>query len=684
MGGMQIGPALLQNPSLTRWRSRLFGLTVFVNACLLFGIQPIIAKMILPWFGGGAVVWTTSMLFFQVVLLLGYVYAHLLVTRLRGAAQAGLHVALIALTLLFLRIMPDPQWKAVAADRPTVRVLEMLAVTIGLPYFVLSTTSPLLQAWYARYETGPLPYRFFAISNLGSLLALICYPLLIEPFFGLRHQTYAWSGIYTLSALLCAAIALGGLRQGVHRRVTENQSDSSPPVAVRDLSLWILLPACSSALLLSVTNHLCQDVAPIPFLWVVPLCLYLFTFVLAFDRSRWYRRRILITLLPAALLAPVYTYWRGTWNLSTDLLVFLPALFVCCMFCHGELAGIKPGRRRLTMFYVLLSLGGAIGGFAVSISAPKLFVSYSELPIAVTLCCGLALACTYGDSLRTDTFWMLLLVGLIVFCALDVRAAGSGNRVAVRNFYGVLRVRDERTEQGMLRRLYHGKVLHGSQFQPIALLKNVTTYYSPGSGAGIAIAQWRRPGMRVAVVGLGAGTLAAYASKGDTYRFYEINPAVIDIARHEFTYLRDSVGSVDVVPGDARLSLEKESVKYDVLVVDAFSGDAIPVHLLTREAIQLYLKHLAEDGVMAFHVTNRFFDLAPEIASLAASIGQQAKLIESPGREDADILASSWVLVARAAGFHARPRLASLTRDIATSLRSWTDDHSNLLNVLRH
>ena len=682
MGEMQTGPAPLPNATPTPWRSRLFGLTIFLSACLLFEIQPIIAKIILPWFGGGAVVWTTSMLFFQVVLLLGYVYAHLVATRLPGAAQAGLHIALMALTLLFLQIMPDPQWKAVAADRPTVRVLELLAVTIGLPYFVLSSTSPLLQAWYARAKSGALPYRFFAISNLGSLLALICYPLLIEPFFGLRHQAYAWSAMYTLFAVLCAAIALGRRSKAVNSGLAETGPRRSP-VAFRDAALWIVLPVCSSALLLSVTNHLCQDVAPVPFLWVVPLCLYLFTFVLAFDRSGWYRRGIFMTLLPAALLAPAYTYWRGTWNLSTDLLVFLPALFVCCMFCHGELARIKPGRERLTTFYVLLSLGGAIGGFAVGIGGPKFFASYSELPIALALCCGLALACTYGDSLRNDTFWMILLVALIVFCTFDLRAAGSGSRVAVRNFYGVLRVRDEKTKHGMLRRLYHGKVLHGSQFQPIALRRNFTTYYAPDSGAGIAIAQWQRPGMRVGVVGLGAGTIAGYARKGDTYRFYEINPAVIEIAEHEFTYLTDSFGAVDVVPGDARLSLEKESTKYDVLIVDAFSGDAIPVHLLTHEAVQLYLKRLADDGVMAFHVTNRFFDLAPEIASLATANGQQARLIENQGDEAAEILNSSWVLVAKAASFDSRRPLAALTKNIATSLAYWTDDSNHLLSVLR-
>jgi hypothetical protein len=391
-----------------------------------------------------------------------------------------------------------------------------------------------------------------------------------------------------------------------------------------------------------------------------------------------------MTLLPAALLCMVYTYSRGAWDVRTDLLVFPAGLFVCCMFCHGELARLKPAPTRLTLFYALVSLGGAIGGFAVSLGAPKFFIAYSELPVALALCCGLALLATYGDSLLTDAVWSILLIGLMVFCVFEVRAPKFGSRVAVRNFYGVLRVREAQTAQGILRRLYHGKVLHGSQFQSAARRKNLTTYYSPASGVGIAMEQWRRAAQRVGVVGLGAGTIAGYAHTGDIYRFYEINPQIIEIARREFTYLSDSLGSVDVILGDARLSLDRDSSKFDVLVVDAFSGDAIPVHLLTREAVQLYLRHMSADGVMVFHITNRFFNLAPQIASLAASIGQQARLIEREGRDDAEVLRSSWVLVARGESFSSRPGLAGISKEIAAaSARCWTDDYNNLLTMLR-
>jgi len=670
----------------------LYALPIFLGAFLLFLVQPIIAKQILPWFGGSAAVWATCMVFFQMALLLGYAYADWTTRRLTHRRQVILHIALLAFSLLVLPIIPDAAWKPAGNEDPAWRILGLLAVTIGLPYFLLSTTSPLMQAWFAWRFHHAAPYRLFALSNLASLLALLAYPVAIEPWVTTAMQSLSWSVIYGVFALLCIATAATSIRNADADKVDVpvaaggRDADAVKPGIGQQL-VWLTLAAMASFLLLAVTNHICQNVASLPFLWILPLTLYLATFIFCFDHSRWYRRNVFLLL--AAILLPVMAWYSDSLDLKLVIPMYLAGLFICCMFCHGELSQLKPAPRFLTTYYLMISLGGAIGGLLVGLVAPHLLRGYFELGIGLVACAALLLYRTFRMA-----WWAMLASAVVVGAtawgagkAIDYQVSDS--RVMMRNFYSVLKTR-EHSEPVPFRSMVHGGIMHGGQLLDPGMQFTPSSYFGPNSGYGRMFASLPDAPRKVGVIGLGAGSIVAYARKGDTFRFYEINPQVVELAQREFTFMTDSPARIEVALGDGRLSLEREtSQQYDVLAMDAFSGDSIPLHLLTREAMAIYLRHLKPGGVLAFQATNRFIDIGPVVASLAAEHGLTAVLIsDSAGSEEgADywISGTDQILVTSNLALLESEKIRNAGKVITAPVgfRVWTDNFNNLLHVLK-
>jgi len=677
-------------------RLALYAVTIFAGAFLLFQIEPIIAKIVLPWFGGSAAVWTTCLLFFQTMLLAGYLYAHVAVKALTPRAQVWLHLALLAASLALLPVIPNPAWKPLGGEDPSWRILGLLAVTLGLPYLLLSATSPMVQAWYARTHEQAAPYRLFALSNAGSMLALVTYPVLVEPEFSTRHQAWGWSAGYVAFVLLCGAVAWGA-RHG--RTLEEEVEEEDERPGWRRQLMWLSLAACASTLLLGVTNHLTQNVASIPFLWILPLAVYLLSFILCFEGRGWYHRSTFLKLGAVALGG--MGYGLGDKFLNPSLVVLVPlfttGLAVCCMVCHGELARLKPSHRHLTSFYLMIALGGALGGVLVGLIAPHFFTGYFELQIALVWCAVMMVIVLRPSSLGIESRWlvypvwigaMAATVVLAGYLGYEMRKFRSGSHLLVRNFYGALRVEDEGdgVEEARMRKLTHGTISHGEEFMDDARHLQPTTYYGYNTGIGLTILEaQRRLNLRVGVIGLGTGTIAAYGRRGDVYRFYDINPLVIGIARTEFRFLPECKAKTEVVLGDARLSMEREAPQnYDILAVDAFSSDAIPIHLLTREAFEIYFRHLQPGGVLAVHISNKHLDLGPVVDTLARALGKHAVLVENEDDDATAVFASSWVLVSGRQSFFQFPLVfkAATPVERRPGLRMWTDDYSNLFQIL--
>lgn len=685
----------------------IYGLVVFASAFLLFQVQPMLGKMILPWFGGSAEVWIVCLLFFQVVLLLGYLYAHFLTRQFRPRTQVLIHAALLVTSLLALPIVPKVSRLSASLD-PTLRILWILALTAGLPFFLLSSTSPLLQAWYAKKDADAAPYRLYAVSNIGSMLALVSYPVLVEPWVATSRQAAGWSWAYAAVAVLCALAALSSPR----RDPIAGPIESSPPPNRKTQGLWIGLAACGSALLLAITHHLSQNIASVPLLWVVPLALYLLTFILCFEGRAWYRRAFFLRLLGVALGSLAYALapsFAGL-PLTVSIPLFCCCLFVGCMFCHGELARLKPPPAHLTSFYLMISLGGAVGALFVAVVAPRLFSGDYELRIVIGCCALLALVVLHRDPsspfyrARWQLPWLLvvaLAVAVIVSLGMTAHEDAKGARLMVRNFYGVLRVVDQVAPNVVLvggdrsptsdddfrfEKLMNGTIDHGLQFLSPARRDLPTTYYSPKSGVGIALtAAGGQTALNVGVVGLGVGTLAAYARPGDRYTFYEINPLVVQLAQQEFSFLRDSRAKIDIVLGDGRMSLEQEPPQhFDVLVVDAFSGDSIPVHLLTRQAFELYFHHLQPSGVLAVHVSNQYLNLTPVVAASAQGLGKEAVTIDNKADSPHGIYRATWILVGNPQGFLGKTEIekAGTVLGPDSPQIAWTDDYSSVFKVL--
>ena len=828
----------------------VYAITIFTSAFLLFQVQPMIAKIILPWFGGGAAVWSTCMMFFQIVLLLGYLYSHATTRYMKPRMQAILHSVLLlislALLIIVIQLPGSSDWKPIDEKTPLLRILVLLGATIGLPYLMLSTTGPLIQAWYVRATAGAVPYRLFALSNFGSFLALLSFPFIVEPLLTSRQQVYAWGAGFVLFAALTIYTGWRTLKvSGDAAATAEAQTfEKQPPIPWTSQILWIALAATASVMLLAITSQLTQNVAPIPFLWVLPLSIYLLTFILCFESSRYYKREIFLPLLALALgLA-------GTLMMEENRAGFWPIyawagiLFVCCMVCHGELALQKPHPKQLTLFFLMVSVGGAIGGSFVAIMAPLVFDSYWELPISLVACGGLAASIFWRQEVpkgqylpdlwrtymvgalgiafigllffyrhESDEVWsrqepfvvpigfafailvalalahgadllpravkldwiamgfgatclvllardigmrygyvlpkaiedadsdelgfgflaalaaMAALAGLLTITGPDLglsskrlgmlfallaivlaghllkyqltnlRRFGSTDhyRLVTRNFYGVLKVRDEEgTKTSPADRvLVHGTINHGVQLLDAARRDEITSYYNPKSGFGRMMQIQQRKGpLKVGITGLGAGVTAGFCRAGDTFRFYELNPLVLDIAQSWFTFLADCKADKQVYLGDGRLNLERQpSQQFDVLAMDAFSSDSVPVHLLTKEVFGLYARHLKPDGALAINVSNRYLNLVPIVTGNAKANGMSCVLVEDEGKGEEFYAATSWMLCSRDTKMFDDPLFN--TKDPEThekdtqrpnedpKIRPWTDDYSNLFQILK-
>ena len=672
----------------------LYACTIFASAFLLFLVQPIIAKQILPWFGGSAAVWTTCLVFFQVALLAGYAYTDFTTRKLKPRTQVIVHIVLLLASLAVLPILADVSWKPLGNEDPGARILGLLIATIGLPYLLLATTGPLVQAWFARSFPLGTVYRLFALSNLASMLALISYPFIFETWIATASQAIWWSAGYGLFAILCAASAIASLRANPTVEIPPAAANDPAPLAAPaprrfDLILWLALSAMGSWLLLAITNHITQNIASIPFLWLAPLTLYLLTFILCFESDGWYRRSVVLG--PLAIILGFCAWGLQTSSVTLDIKTAIPlylaGLFICCMFFHGELAKMRPAPRYLTQFYLMVSLGGALGGMFVGLIAPRLFPSYSELGLGIVVTAILA-AITLRKLPILVWLTAMALSGVYgYFWNNQLNQLKEDTRVMTRNFYGTLRTKDTSptTEDAAMRRLIHGVILHGEQYLNPARRTELTTYYGPDSGVGLAIKSANPVNQKVGVIGLGTGTLAAWGKTGDTYRFYDINPQVIEVAQSEFSYLKDSKAAIEASLGDARLSLEREEPQnFDVLVVDAFSSDAIPVHLITNEAMKVYLKHVKPGGAIVFHVTNRFLKLAPVVKKIADSQGLLTALVIDDAEETA-YSKTDWVIVTRDKALLGKPALAGKTTPIdeIPGLKLWTDDFSSLYQILK-
>jgi len=693
----------------------LYAFTTFLSAFLLFQVQPLIGKYILPWFGGGLAVWTTCMLFFQVLLLAGYAATHFLSVRLSPQRHGWVQLILLGCALLFLPIGPRPEvWKPSSPEFPAGRILLLLLVNVGVPYFLLSATSPLIQKWFAFSFPRRSPYRLYALSNAGSLLALLTYPFLFEPSLTVEKQTAAWSICFAFFVVLCGACAVRIVR-APNTPGTENASAPAPPASGGDaedprsrapglgvIALWVALAACGSAMLLATTNQLCQEVAVVPFLWVLPLSLYLLTFVICFDREGIYDRRWFGPLLILAAPAAYYTLREGVEiDMPVQIIVYSSTLFICCMHCHGELVRAKPHPRYLTLFYLAVAAGGAVGGFFVAIVAPAVFVGFWEYHVALAGTCLLTVFCWLRGTrgiVRPLLLLFPLAASLVLVAALFNLAAKKDEDVIfrTRNFYGVLRVTQYWDGDGLVRSLRHGRILHGNQYIDSEKSRWATTYYGPETGIGLALTYHPRRTagtgtLRVGVVGLGTGTIAAYGRPGDYFRFYEINPAVERISNEFFTYRRDSSAEVDVVLGDARVSMEQELARgerqnFDVLAVDAFSSDSIPVHLLTEESGRIYLQHLKTDGLLLLHISNRFLNLDPVARGMAEALGRRAVMIDSDEDASRGVDAATWVILTNNEKFLSE----SVIRQAVTPWPEddpapilWTDGFAGLWQVLK-
>jgi hypothetical protein len=757
-------------PAIVGLAKRLpFALVIFISAFLLFQAELLQGKQVLPLFGGAPAVWSVCLLVYQLLFLAGYGYSHAIVSWKSLRGQLIVHSALLGVSILIMGLLghawstpirPGAGWGLQSDSDPTWAVARFLLGAIGLPFFLLSATSPLLQHWFAKVAPGSSPYRLYALSNVGSLLGLASYPLLVEPFLRLRTQGWIWAGGY---ALFCVCY-LSSVQATASAPVCASPGDGSVAARVQGSRrlLWAGLAACASVLLLATTNLICQNVTSIPFLWALPLSLYLISFIVCFESDRLYRRAIFHPAFTVAIaLVVLTTLPNGQTSFSVQLAAYSALLFAGCMVCHGEAARTRPGPESLTVFYFSIATGGALGGLFVSLIAPRIFPNYWEFPLAVLGCTALLLSLARRDCsswwytgrpslallvvsgaaiaapVLVDAVWpwnakwsrpagawaagLLAAAAVVQYARERRKSAASASplfmraaaRIALalitagliipqraefyhvvaqsRNFYGILSVVSVKAENYLA--LRHGNIVHGFQYQDSERARLATGYYAQHTGANIVIRNWPHHPMRVGLIGMGVGTLAALAQPGDVFRFYEINPDVYKWSSGEhpyFTYLRDSPGQVEVILGDGRLSLAREAAlgdlqQFDVLVLDAFSSDAIPMHLLTHEAFAIYEKHLRGPGsVIAVHISNLTLDLQPVVAGIAAEFGLHAVRVY-PLDEVGPLSQSDWILLSRDAASLGGGELVSRSEPVLghTRLILWTDDYCDLLHILR-
>ncbi|HEV2272885.1 MAG TPA: fused MFS/spermidine synthase [Acidobacteriaceae bacterium] len=679
--------------SLVRW---LYALTISLSAFLLFLVEPMVAKQLLPAFGGSSAVWTSCLVFFQLVLLFGYLYAHWLSSKLSPARQADVHVLLLIAALLMLGVQLKPH-AASASYHPALTVFWILTAVIGVPCLALSATTPLMTAWFAQSFPGERPYRLFSLSNFASLLALVCYPIVLEPHMTMHQQTSLWTPAFFLFAVSCGAIAWAGRSRTMVESPAVAQAlapgtaaqQASPASRLNGPAMWLILAMGGGMMLTAVTNHLSQNIAAIPLLWLPPLALYLTTFILVFQGS-WYVRSVVLraALLALALMGYALLDIRKLFPIEISLPLFLIGLFVVCWFLHGELYTRRPGPESLTRFYLCTAAGGAAGTMLVGVVAPLVLDANYDLACTLLVVALIGVAASWKDGWGPRLIWAAGTVGAIVVVHAQVQQYNEDAVALVRNFYGTLRVRESNLppQADTDRQLLNGTIEHGAEWFAPEYRDQPLTYYAPHSGVGLAMRLCcGTAAKRVGVIGLGTGTLAAYGNPGDVIRFYEINPLVERLARSWFTYLRDSKADTSVTLGDARVSMSAQSPQhFNVIAVDAFSGDAIPVHLLTKEALALYRRHLQPDGIIAFHVSNRFIDLEPVVAAIARDAGLEAVAIDTHADEQNGFYSTDWVLVTANQAFLRLPEMAgAIPLSRRTDLKTWTDSYSSVFPLLK-
>jgi len=693
-----------------------FSLTIFFSSFLLFQIQPILGKYILPWFGGTSTVWTTCMMVYQLLLLGGYIYAHL-VSGMSVRSHVRIHLSILVFSfVLFVcfwfrwatPITPGPAWRPVDSSAPVLKIVEILLVCIGLPFLILSSTSSLVQKWFSILNPGKSPYGFYMISNIGSMLALVTYPFLFEPFFRLRTQATIWSSVYIIFLLICGACAVmvftknrswrgGELTTG--QDGTREQLQGACPVPPVKMHLaWLILSFLPCVLLLATSSEMTQEVAPIPLLWVLPLVLYLLSFIISFSPRTILPQGIYILMVPvSAFMTWMVLQHIEKFGTIASLTVFSLMLFSCCMLCNTTLYSLRPAPVHLTRYYVVIAFGGALGGLFVGLAAPLMFNHYLEFFIGLILCCaiatGMILWCRKQGWMRF--LWIPMaafsIVVIILLCQRSVLWYRN-TLLRSRNFYGVLSVRTFKAPFKWVKHtLVHGRTNHGMQLLNSPMELSPVSYYGKGSGIWHAMQRYSLKPLRIGIVGLGAGMMSVYARPGDYMRFYEINPEIVRIAkdRKYFTYLSECPAEMDIVMGDARLSLERElkqgnAQQFDVLVLDAFNSDAVPVHLLTREAFELYLKHLKPGGIIAVDVSNSYIDLFPAIWAQKNYFNLDGALIFKKAEDKRLIDNSIWIILSSDSSLFLMPSIKAVSFDSSRirKMEGWTDDYSSLLPLL--
>lgn len=702
----------------------LYLFIIFLSAFLLFQVQPLIAKLILPLFGGGAAIWTACLLFFQAFLLLGYLYAHGLSQLKNLRVQVAIHSVTLLSSLLFMPI-GIKQLTIIEQTAPLFEILQLLVFSIGAPYFLLSSTGPLVQKWLStvnQHNKDFKPYKLYSLSNIGSLLALLTYPFIVEPLMNLPAQLTIWSvGYFALVALfvvfciqLYKRVTLHvqhiqtddvGLSNTVNTQVN---TDNSVKQSIKfDWLLWLALSAIGVVLLVSITSAMTQNIPPVPFLWILPLSLYLVTFIVSFHSAKWYVRWYWYVLFILSSFAGLLMFFIGSqFDILSQVLIYSGILLSSCMICHGELVKLKPSSDRLTLFYLNMSLGGFLGSAFVAFVAKNLFSQFLEFPIALVSVFVLLACCTYllknssinskGSTVTTEKYSGAIVVSCGVFAILLVMAFISLNQKfkentleLSRNFYGILSVKDVDVNGVVERRLIDGTTSHGTQSQEQSLANIPMSYYRKDTGVALALQHlFLTKSMNVGLIGLGAGTLASYGRRGDSYTFYELNPNVERMARQYFTYIDDSNAYVDVVLGDGRVTLQNDvdngiENNFDVLVVDAFSGDSVPAHLLTTQAFDLYFKHLKDNGILAIHVSNSHLDLTALVKGLAHELGYSALYFKTKATKQ-EVTQTEWVIVTNNQAFIRNSKVKRLqTQWPNENMLIWTDNYSNLLSVLK-
>lgn len=683
----------------------LYAITIFISAFLIFFIQPLLAKSLLPSFGGSVFVWVVSMLFFQFGLLLGYTYAYGL-SKLTIRKQCIWHGILFALSFIYIRnTLPEYDWQTLGW--PPYHLFMLLCGKILIPFVILSATSPLLQSWYCRIKHTTYPYYYYAVSNAGSLLGLFCFPLLFEWLIGLKTQMQTWNSLYCGYALLTLACAIPLLRSNVNKQENDYiaEAQKTTPIPYTTIAKWLSYTFLSSAFMLATTNYILQNIINMPLIWILPLALFLISYIVTFAHEKTYQKDFWILSIAIWLLLLCWSQYHhiAPNNLLQGTVVILALQYSCCMLCHGELVQLKPANQHLTFFYLMIALGGVLGGLFVTIGGYWLFNDLWDyyIPLLIIALMGLVIIYYLFQANRTWYYRFAVLVSafsIAAFSFVSIEPMFHKHSHLLekrRNAYGLIRVWENFPDspEHHRRRLVHGPILHGAQFLADHKRHIATTYYGTYSGIGLSIAflkeQFKKP-LDIAVVGLGTGTIAALINEQDSIDFYDIDEDVIEMSQSYFSFIRDSKARCQFIKGDGRLELNKKQAHdgnglYDIIALDAFNGDSIPFHLITKEAITLYQKLLKPNGIIAFHISNKFVNLSPVTKALAQSIDWPHYHTITAGDEKLATNAASWALIS------SHPHLAEFLYDANPNfmltdkkerLRLWTDEHNSMLPIL--